>query len=77
MATSTAQDNRATARDLGLLARYIKGRTLRRWYLRKLAEHHLVSAEAETKLACQHLDAAKWFRNLACAALAELDRAEA
>lgn len=76
MTTSTEREHRATARDLGLLARYVRGRVLRRWYLAQLEKHHLISAASEVKLAQQHADAAHWFVDLACAARAELRQIE-
>lgn len=64
------------ARDLRLIAPYTLGRTLRRWYLRKLGRHYMISANVESELSLRHAETAAHFYKLARAAKVELDRIE-
>jgi hypothetical protein len=59
------RDATKSAREISLLSRYVFGRNLRRWYLRKLIDHHLMSARAEVELARQHNETAQYFFALA------------
>jgi hypothetical protein len=63
----------AEAREISMLSPYVIGKTLRRWYLRKLIDHHVKSAQAEVKLAQQHNDSARYLLTLATAARGALE----
>lgn len=68
------EDQRATAaREISMLSPYMLGLALRRWYLRKLIDHHVKSAQAEVKLAEQHNETARYFLTLATAARGALE----
>lgn len=67
----------AAAREISLLSPYLLGTALRRWYLRKLIQHHIKSAAAEVKLAAQHNEAARYLLTLATAARGQLEDMEA
>lgn len=64
------------ARDLSRLSPYVLGKTLRRWYLRKLIDHHLNSARSEIESARNHNAAAAHFVTLATAARGQLEDLE-
>jgi hypothetical protein len=76
--TATADQGEAkdAAREISMLSPYVIGRTLRRWYLRRLHDHHLKSAYAEIALARQHYEAAQYLLGLATAARAMLEESE-
>lgn len=61
-----------TARDIRRLSPYMLGRTLRRWYLRKLYEHHVASARYQYAMARHHTENATYYVTLATLAKAEL-----
>jgi hypothetical protein len=74
--TTDYQDAKTAARELSMLSPYVIGRTLRRWYLRRLIDHHMKSAHAEFILARQHTEAAQYLVGLATAARAMLEDME-
>lgn len=78
--TEQQQDHRAeaaaAAREISLLAPFIFGRTLRRWYLRKLIDHHIKSALSELRTAEAHQETARYFLGLATAARGNLEDME-
>lgn len=78
--TEQQQDHRgeaaAAAREISLLSPFIFGRTLRRWYLRKLIGHHVQSALSELRSAQAHQEAALYLLTLATAARGQLEDME-
>jgi hypothetical protein len=64
------------ARDLARLSPYMLGKALRRWYLRKLIDHHLNAARSEILSAHNHNAAARHFVTLATAARGALEEME-
>jgi hypothetical protein len=75
-ATDYKGDAKKAAREISMLSPYVFGRTLRRWYLRRLHDHHLKSAYAEITLARQHHEAAQYLLGLATTARAMLEELE-
>jgi hypothetical protein len=75
-ATDYKGDTKEAAREISMLSPYVFGRTLRRWYLRRLHDHHLKCAHAEIALAHQHNETAQYLLGLATAARAMLEELE-
>jgi hypothetical protein len=75
-ATDYKGDAKEAAREISMLSPYVLGRTLRRWYLRRLYDHHLKCADAELALSRQHNETAQYFVGLATAVRATLEDME-
>lgn len=78
--TEQQQDRQGEAaaadREISMLSRYIFGRTLRRWYLRRLIERHIKAALSELRTAEAHQETARYFIGLATAARGALEDME-